>query len=186
MAENLCHELGRLGVEVLIADMPIYNGKDRKDVMIRQIREAIAEENRKDIIERLLKGRQERVRRGLPPGGNVAYGYHRNGTGLTRHEEEAAVVRRIFELAARGDTKSEIAKALETEGLVRRNGKVWTRRQVSAVLTRAEFYQSGFIRYGEASGQDTDLALVRQQRDSGDASARDPAANTRPDSALPV
>src|SRR3972149_1910445 len=106
IAENLFHKFEQLGVEVLIADMPTYNGKDRKDVMIRQIREAIAEENRKDIIERLWKGRQERVRRGLPPGGNVPYGYHRNGAGLIRHEEEATVVRRIFELAARRATKS--------------------------------------------------------------------------------
>jgi DNA invertase Pin-like site-specific DNA recombinase len=69
LAENLFHEFDQLGVHVLIADMPTYNGKDRKDVLIRQIREAIAEENRKDIIERLWKGRQERVRRGLPPRG---------------------------------------------------------------------------------------------------------------------
>ena len=69
IAENLFYEFERLGVRVLIADMPTYNGKDRKDVLIRQIREAIAEENRKDIIERLWKGRQERARRGLPSGG---------------------------------------------------------------------------------------------------------------------
>jgi len=50
-------------VDVLIADMPTYNSRDRKDVLIRQIREAIAEENRKDIIDRLWKGRQERVRK---------------------------------------------------------------------------------------------------------------------------
>lgn len=74
LAENLFHEFGQLGVEILIADMLTYNGKNRKDVLIRQIREAIAEENRKDIIERLWKGRQERVRRGLPPGGNAPYG----------------------------------------------------------------------------------------------------------------
>jgi hypothetical protein len=35
-----------------------YSGQNRRDVLIRQIREAIAEENRKDIIERLWKGRQ--------------------------------------------------------------------------------------------------------------------------------
>lgn len=35
-----------------------------KNVLIRQIREAVAEDSRKDIIERLLKGRQERVRKG--------------------------------------------------------------------------------------------------------------------------
>lgn len=62
IAENLFHEFATLGVDVLIADMPTYNGRDRKDVLVRQIREAIAEENRKEIIERLWKGRQERVR----------------------------------------------------------------------------------------------------------------------------
>src|SRR6266851_1152093 len=77
LAENLFYEFEQFGVRVLIADMPTYNSRDRKDVMLRQIREVIAEENRKDIIERLLKGRQERVRRGLPAGGNVAYGYRR-------------------------------------------------------------------------------------------------------------
>jgi len=30
--------------------MPTYNGKDRRDVLLRQIREAIAEDNRKEIM----------------------------------------------------------------------------------------------------------------------------------------
>jgi DNA invertase Pin-like site-specific DNA recombinase len=67
LAEDLFYEFEQLGVRVLIADMPTYDGRDRKDVMLRQIREVIAQENRKDIIERLWKGRQERVRRGLAP-----------------------------------------------------------------------------------------------------------------------
>jgi len=161
IAENLFHEFEQLGVEVLIADMPTYNGKDRKDVMIRQIREAIAEENRKDIIERLWKGRQERVRRGLPPGGNVAYGYHRNASGLIPDEEEAALVRLIFELAAGGDTKSTIARVLAQRGLRRRNGKPWTRRQVSAILTHAPLYRDGIVRYGEVDCSRPELALLR-------------------------
>ena len=160
IAENLFHKFEQLGVEVLIADMPTYNGKDRKDVMIRQIREAIAEENRKDIIERLWKGRQERGRRGLPPGGNVPYGYRRNGAGLTPDQKERALVRRIFELAARGETRSAIAKVLEADGLVRRNGKPWTRRQVSAVLVRGSLYRHGVIHYGEVQGQRSDLTLL--------------------------
>ncbi|MBI3825616.1 MAG: recombinase family protein [Candidatus Rokubacteria bacterium] len=163
LAENLFHEFEKFGVQVLIADMPTYNGKDRKDVMIRQIREAIAEENRKDIIERLWKGRQERVRKGLPPGGNVPYGYRRNGAGLTRHEKEAVVVRRIFELAARGGTKSAIAKGLEADDLIRRNGKPWTRRQVSAVLHRKDLYQHGVIRYGEALASIPALIIAAPQ-----------------------
>src|SRR5581483_2019796 len=109
LAENLFYEFRKLGVEVLIADMPAYDGNDRKDVMIRQIQEVIAEENRKEIIERLWKGRQERVRRGQFPGGNVPYGYRRNGKALIVEPKEVAAVRMIFGLAGDGKTSHQIA-----------------------------------------------------------------------------
>jgi DNA invertase Pin-like site-specific DNA recombinase len=84
--------------------MPTYNAKSRRNVLMRQIREAIAGDNRKDIIERLWKGRQERVRRGLPPGGNVPYGYRRRAKLRISEPTEAATVRSMFELAERGET----------------------------------------------------------------------------------
>src|SRR5207244_16360 len=112
LAETLFFEFERAGVRVLIADMPTYNSKDRKDVLIRQIREAIAEENRKEIIERLWKGRQERVRRGLPAGGNVAYGYRRDGKRVVLDPSEADVVRTIFRLAGDGRNRAAIAALL--------------------------------------------------------------------------
>src|SRR3989442_15600887 len=87
-----------------------------------------------DIIERLWKGRQERVRRGLPPGGNAAYGFRRGGQGLTPDETEVSIVQEIFALAAQGIRAPAIAKSLNAKGLVRRNGKPWTQRQVNAVL----------------------------------------------------
>jgi site-specific DNA recombinase len=163
IAENLFYEFGRLGIEILIADMPTYNGKDRKDVLVRQIREAIAEENRKDIIERLWKGRQERIRRGRPPGGNVAYGYVRRGKVLTIDRTEAVVLRRIFELDASAETPSAIARALNGNGLQRRNGKPWTQRQVAAILSRRTFYQDGWIQYGEVTGQNKDLIVIESR-----------------------
>src|SRR3990172_8553254 len=121
IAENLFHRFEQLGVEVLIADMPTYNGKDRKDVMIRQIREAIAEENRKDIIERLWKGRQERVRRGSPPGGNVPYGFRRQNKGFVVAPQEVELALSILELASSGKSASEVARRLNDNRLVRRN-----------------------------------------------------------------
>ncbi|MGH9461124.1 MAG: recombinase family protein [Vicinamibacteria bacterium] len=160
LAENLFHEFERCVVEILIADMPTYNGKDRKDVMIRQIREAIAEENRKDIIERLWKGRQERVRKGLPPGGTAPYGFCRNGKELAVNPSEAQIVRLIFELADLHHAASEIAQELTGKGLTRRNGKSWTRRPVTAILSRHEFYTAGILRYGDALGQNPGLALL--------------------------
>lgn len=129
-------------------------------MLIRQIREAIAEANRKEIIERLLKGRQERVRRGLPPGGNVAYGYRRNGKGLVVEPGEAETVRMIYELTVRGQTQSGIARMLNEAGLERRNGTPWTPRQVTGILKRRAFYQEGAIQYGEVTGENRMLALV--------------------------
>jgi DNA invertase Pin-like site-specific DNA recombinase len=42
-AENLFYEFERLGVNIYIVDMPPYDGRDRKEVLIRQIKEAAAE-----------------------------------------------------------------------------------------------------------------------------------------------
>ena len=153
--------------------MPTYNGKDRKDVMIRQIREAIAEETRKDIIERLWKGRQERVRKGQLPGGNLPYGLQRNGKAPTLHLEEAEIVKTIFELAALGKRSSTIAVRLTDQAFRMRNGKPWTRRQVSAILQRKAFYQSGVVHYGDTLGQNPALIIavkehIRGQLDAGD------------------
>jgi site-specific DNA recombinase len=134
--------------------------------LIRQIRGAIAEENRKEIIERLWKGRQERVRRGLPPGGNVPYGYRRNGNGLAVDEAESEVVRMIFALAEQERTRSGIARALNAKGLERRNAKPWTPRQVNAILARTALYRNRRFRYGEASGTNGQLALVESDRDT--------------------
>jgi site-specific DNA recombinase len=160
LAENLFYEFEQTGVRVLIVDMPTYDSKDRKDVLIRQIREAIAEENRKDIIERLWKGRQERVRRGLPPGGNVAYGYRRTRHGVVIDLSEAAIVRTIFEAFESGQGRTRIAVELNEKGLTRRNGKPWSQRQVAAVLSRRESYGSGGLRYGVVVGRNRALRLL--------------------------
>ncbi len=164
IAENLFHQLKQLGVRVLIADMPFYDGDNRRDVLIRQIREAIAEENRKEIIERLWKGRQESVRQGKPPGGTSPYGYRRNGKGFIVDSEEAQIVRNIFELSAKGAMFEEIAATLNKCGAKQRNGEMWKRQRVRAILGRADLYIHGKIRYGTASGTNEQLILIRKEQ----------------------
>lgn len=160
LAENLFWQFEQLRVRVLIADMPQYNAKNRKDVFLRQIREAIAEENRKDIIEKLWEGRKQRVRDGLLPGGNTAYGYRRNGNGPETDDEESKIVRIIFDRADRGENRSAIARLLNAHSFKRRNGETWTPRQVSAILSRIDFYKKGVIRYGTITGENKIFALV--------------------------
>lgn len=160
IAENLFYEFKKLGVRVLIADMPQYNG-ERKDILIRQILEAIAEENRREIIERLWKGRQERIRKGLLPGGNLPYGYMRVAKQITTNPEEAEQVREIYASAARGLYGQKIADELNHRGYARRNGRPWTQRQVLKILSRQELYREGLLHYGDVSGKNNKLAIIK-------------------------
>ena len=162
IAENLFWQFKRYGVRVLIADMPTYNGENRRDVLIRQIREAIAEDNRKEIIERLLKGRQERVRKGHFPGGNVPYGYRIKKKRLIPYPAESTVVREIVRLSRCGTSIAGIVNALNNQDARRRNGTPWTARQVRAILSRRELYERGKIHYGKVDGENEKLILIRE------------------------
>lgn len=163
IAENLFHQFDQLRVRVLIADMPTYDSRDRRDVMVRQIREVIAEDNRKEIVERLLKGRQERVRRGLPPGGNVAYGFRRDTAGVVLDTREVLAVRAIFDLADHRLGRAAIAAELNDRGLRRRNGQPWSQRQVAAIIARRGAYARGVVRYGTVEGVNGALVLVTEE-----------------------
>lgn len=165
IAENLFHKFEQLRIRVLIADMPDYRGENRRDVLIRQIREAIAEDNRKEIIERLCKGRQERVRRGNVPGGTAPYGYVRVQKRLVENTAEALVIRTIFELSGLGYSSSEIAKELDDAGRKQRNEHQWTPRQVRFILARRSFYESGELHYGDIKGTNEKLILISRKDD---------------------
>jgi DNA invertase Pin-like site-specific DNA recombinase len=158
--ENLLHDLKKVGVEVFIADMPNYDGNNRKDVLIRQIREAIAEENRKEIIERLKKGREERVRKGCMAGGTLPYGYIRQGKTVKKNPQETEIVKLIYAWSNQNKTCAEIADCLNKRGFSRRNGKDWTQRQANLILSRANLYKKGIVKYGEISGENLGLIII--------------------------
>ena len=159
IAENLFHELKNLGVKVLIADMPYYNG-ERKDILIRQILEAIAEENRRDIIERLHKSREERARKGLFPGGNLPYGYMRKNKKILVRPHEADIVGQIYSLSANGHSGRAIASHLNNYGYRRRDGNIWTQRQVCRILNRERLYKGGLVHYGDVVGEGQFAAIL--------------------------
>ncbi len=160
IAENLFYRFNELHVKILIADMPQYNG-ERKDILIRQILEAVSEENRREIIERLRKGRQERVRKGLFPGGNLPYGYRRKNRKVIIDGYESEIVRTVYASAGQGRSGQNIADELNKTGFVRRNGKPWTARQVCRILSNEELYRNGKFHYGEATGEDRSLILLK-------------------------
>ncbi len=158
--ENLLYDFQKLGTNVFIADMPHYDGNNRKDVLIRQIKEAIAEENRKEIIDRLKKGREERIRKGKMAGGTLPYGYMRNSKQIKKNPKEAEIVVLIFSLQIQGRSGQDVANHLNERGYRRRNGTEWTQKQVWAILSRGDLYRKGAIRYGEVRAENKDLIIV--------------------------
>ena len=130
-----------------------------KDVLIRQIKEAIAEENRKEIIERLKKGREERIRKGRMAGGTLPYGYMRNSKEIKKNPQEAEIIRLIFSFDG-SKSGQEIADYLNERGYRRRNGTEWTQRQVWSIQNREDLYRRGIIKYGEVMGESEDLIIV--------------------------
>lgn len=162
IAENLFHQFNELEIKILIVDMPQYNG-ERKDILIRQIFEAISEEGRREIIERLLKGRKERIRKGKFPGGNLPYGYQRKNKEVTINYQEAYIVQQVFKLAEKKLTRQNISNELNQQGCLRRNKQPWTPRQVSRILSNKELYQKGIFHYGETTGKDSSLIILKQK-----------------------
>ena len=98
ISENLYYELSKDNVRIYFADMPYYNPNDYNQVMMRQIREVIAEGNRNAIVKKLKDGRMERTRKGKPAGGNTPYGYRRVNKRFEINPPEAETVKEIFKL----------------------------------------------------------------------------------------
>jgi site-specific DNA recombinase len=158
--ENLLFELQGLNIQTFIADMPHYDHKNRKDVLIRQIKSAIAEENRKEIIDRLKKGREERVRKGKLAGGTRPYGYKRVDKEINKDPGEVEIIRYIFESRSQGRSGQAIADDLNRMGFLRRNGRPWTQRQVWSILSREDLYRKGIVKYGEIRGENPYLIIL--------------------------
>ena len=84
-----------------------------------------------------------------------------DGKGLQVDEAEVRTVKMIFELAELGRGAAIVARTLNAQGSVRRNGQPWTRRRVAAVLARGDFYRDGAIRYGPVTAANESLVLLR-------------------------
>ena len=160
IAENLYDELSTYNVRIYLIDMPNYDPDNHNDVFVRQIKEVVAEKERKDIVKKLKKGRQERIRKGKPPGGTVPFGYKRRNKKLTPAPLEKDIVCLIYELAQNGEKPFKIALILNEQGLRRRNKKEWTGQRVAEILQHKELYQKGIIHYGEVAGQNKKLIIL--------------------------
>jgi len=108
----------------------------------------VAEMERKNIVQRTIKGKVEKAKNGGFVGGQVPFGYVSLGKGqLVINEDEARAVRMIYRLKTSGLSFSEVSRALENANICNRKGTViWSLGQLQSILRNKRFYE-GYIRY---------------------------------------
>jgi hypothetical protein len=111
----LVDELRRLGVAIHLAKHDRVMGRTASDSIADAVEAHFAEIEHTSIVERTAEGRRAKIRRGHYPGtGQPPYGYRVAGrepdTQLVIDEEQAVVVRMIFQLIGRSSANRRSVK----------------------------------------------------------------------------
>jgi site-specific DNA recombinase len=142
----LMEEFARQGVETLFVKAP--QGASAEDQLLVQLQGMIAEYERAQILERSRRGKRHRAQAGeisVMSGAPYGYRYVRKSdeapATYTVLEEEARVVRRIFEMYTEdGLSIGEITRRLNAEGIPTRKASArWERSTVWAVLRNSAY-----------------------------------------------
>jgi site-specific DNA recombinase len=90
---------------------------------------------------RIVEGKLTAIARGKKPAGPTPYGYrYDRHTGVwSIQEDEAAIVREVFERCRAGEAGERIAANLAARGVPRPNGGEWIRERVYAVLKQPAY-----------------------------------------------
>ncbi|MDP1628816.1 MAG: recombinase family protein [Parvibaculum sp.] len=108
------------------------------NTMLVGLRGLIGQLYREDNAHKIRRGMAGRVRDGLSGGGS-AYGYAADPAAKGKRvivEEEAAIVRRIFESFTGGQSPRAIAHALNAEGIAPPRGRAWNASTINGSATR--------------------------------------------------
>lgn len=107
---------------------------------------AIADVERENIKNRTSGGRKQKAMKGGYSGGKAPYGYRVLDHELIINEDEAKLVRGIYELRRRGYAMQKIADALNDKGYRTRNGKDFQQAHIRNILLNEQTYR-GMYRY---------------------------------------
>lgn len=113
---------------------------------------AMAEVERNMITARTSGGRKVKASRGGYSGGRTPYGYavDKNIKGMVINEEQAKVVRLIFEMKKNGSTYQQIVDELNRRGYTNKSGGKWAISSVQVILGNEQTYR-GMYKYGANS-----------------------------------
>lgn len=123
----------------VITPNKIYDPTNPSD--LRQIRFELflSREEFELIRERLMLGRDHRAKQGYAATYIITLGYDQNRGKVTVNEEEAAIVREIFELRANDYSYGQIAKMLNERGLLTKKGTKYHMSTIRRILCNPRY-----------------------------------------------
>ena len=119
------------------------------DAQLDLVKQIIDKENFLRNLTPILV-QQANAKEGNCVGGKLPFGYDSVDGRLVINEEEAVVVRQLFEWYKQGVTRVEIASRLNNLGYKTKAGKDFTHSSVTAIKRNLRFYQ-GYYRLGDMS-----------------------------------
>lgn len=135
----LSNEFEKAGVELRFVTQPA--GKTPEDRMLFNVRGVFAEYERTKISERTMRGKMQKAREGMQPGGRPPYGYKLIECKHVVNEEEAEVVRMVFEWLAKDRmTVRGIQKRLNEMKIPTRKGTTFWQHSTLHRIVREETY----------------------------------------------
>jgi len=150
----LMQELEKHGVSLEAATETVDNSEVGKLVFyIKGYAAKLDAERRRDATGR---GKQAMLKAGkMPQGTGIGiYGYKwiRDYKKRIPIEHEAQVVKRMFEMVARGDSCFKIARTLNKESVLTKTGKKWEPRTISRIIRNPAYM--GITYFGQTSGKE--------------------------------
>ena len=107
-------------------------------IILESLLEGMAEYYSAELAQKVKRGRHETRLKGLFPGGVVMYGYRLENRKLVVDENQAEVVRYVFEEYAKGVYVDKIIKALTEKGIYHR-GKPFPKNTIYNLLKNEKY-----------------------------------------------
>ncbi len=169
---TLWEEITEQGVEIRLLQGP--SGTSLEDKLLRSVDGYRSEAERRDILERTMRGKKKTAEMGrLPVGSGLGlFGYRYEWSsagsgskpklvGRTILPDEAAVVRLIFDLCISGICVYEIARTLNLKGIPTKGGGKWHPLTIKRVLINAAYM--GVTYYGKERSRKLKNSAKRQR-----------------------
>ncbi len=141
---SIVRELRSIGIAVYFEEQRINTMTGDGELML-SILASYAQEESCAVSENCKWRIKQRFENGELFGFTAMYGYHIKGGIITVNEEQAAVVRRIFDLYIGGWGYGRIAKALNAESIPAYKGGRWSAGRIGGLLKNEKFTGSALL-----------------------------------------